>query len=199
MAKKILVALDGSPSSDRARDLAIQLATNTAAKLLVLTVASDDPLTEAEVDLALHRYQPEVSAVFVEPAFATGPEQGCSALERAGQVSSERNASIRKAMGQHVLAEAEAAAKQKGFSPVETLLRSGDPATIILATAAAESPDLLVIGSRGLSNRLGTLMGSVSYRVARQAECSVITVRTPDMEDETDPPAPDRYNPGESK
>ncbi len=183
MVNKILVALDGSPSSDRALDLAIRLATNTAARLLVLTVASNDPLTEAEVKLALDRYQPEVSEQLAAPEFTTALEQGGDTMGRAGQAPSGKSASIRNAMGQHILAEAETVARRRGFSPVETLLRSGDPAAAILAVAAAQSPDLLVIGSRGLGNRAGSLMGSVSDKVVRQSGCSVITVKTPDAED----------------
>ena len=180
MVKKILVALDGSPLSGRALDLAIHLAANAAAKLLVLTVASDDPLTEEEVDLALNRYQPEVSELLVAPEFATALEQGRDTMERAGPAASGRSASIRKAMGQHILAQAETTARGRGFSSVETLLSSGDPATTILAVAATESPDLLVIGSRGLGIRAGSLMGSVSDTVVRQSGCSVIIVRSPD-------------------
>jgi nucleotide-binding universal stress UspA family protein len=183
MVTKILVALDGSPSSDRALDLAIQLAASSAAKLVALTAVSDDPLTEAEVDLALNRYQPEVSALLVSPAFAPAPALGCETLEGTGQMPSDRIASIRKAMAQHILAEAETAARRRGISAIETSLKSGDPATAILGVAAAESPDLLVIGSRGLGNRAKNLMGGVSYQVVRQAGCSVITVKDPDLEE----------------
>ena len=183
MVKKILVALDGSPPSQGALDLAIHLATNTTANLLALTVVSDAPLTEAEVDLALSNYQPEVGELFVEPAFVTAPAPGCDALDRKGRASPERSLAIRQAMARHVLAQAAAVARQTGFPPIETLLRSGDPATAILAVAAAESPDLLVIGSRGFSNRAGSLIGSVSDKVIRESACSVMVVKPTEPED----------------
>ena len=183
MVKKILVALDGSPSSDRALGLAIQLATSSGATLLALTVISAEPLMEADVDVALEKYQPEVSALLVAPAFrpALAPEYRVPGA--AGDAGMTPSVPLRKAMAQHVLAEAKATAQERGFAPLETMLRSGDPATAILAAAATQSPDLLVMGSRGLGERAKNLIGGVSYQVVRQAACPVIIVKYPELED----------------
>jgi len=43
--------------------------------------------------------------------------------------------------------------------------------------AAAESADLLVIGSRGLGGFRGLLLGSVSQQCAHHASCPVVIVR----------------------
>ena len=183
MVKKSLVAVDGSPSSDKALELAFQLAANSGAKLLALTVASADPLTAADVDVALERYQPEVSPLLVAPAFspATGQEGRSPASDAA--IATSKSRPLRDAMAQHVLAAAKTAARRYGFSSLETLLRSGDAVTNILAVAAAESPDLLVMGSRGLGARAKNLLGGVSHKVVNEAACSVITVKSPDLED----------------
>jgi len=50
----------------------------------------------------------------------------------------------------------------------------GEPAVEVLA-AAAEPPDLIVVGSRGLHGLKA--LGSVSERIAHQASCSVLVVR----------------------
>ncbi len=183
MVKKILVALDGSPSSDKALDLAIQLARNSGASLLALAAIPAEPLTQADVDLALERYQPEAGEALVAAAFSPAPAQERGISGGAGKTGLPEGAPLRKAMAEHVLAAAKAAAQRQAFSPLETLSRSGDPATTILAVLAAESPDLLVMGSRGLGERAKNLLGGVSYKVMGQAACPVITVKFPDLED----------------
>ena len=52
----------------------------------------------------------------------------------------------------------------------------GDPAEAIIEIAERESPDLIVIGRRGLGRLKGLLVGSVSERVARHAEIPVLLV-----------------------
>ncbi|MDO7785967.1 universal stress protein [Desulforamulus aquiferis] len=53
----------------------------------------------------------------------------------------------------------------------------GQPADEILEKARAENYDLIVIGSRGLGEIKGYLMGSVSNRVSRHASCPVLIIR----------------------
>lgn len=53
----------------------------------------------------------------------------------------------------------------------------GQPADKILIKAKEENFDLIIIGSRGLSQIKGYLMGSVSNRVSRHATCPVLIIR----------------------
>jgi nucleotide-binding universal stress UspA family protein len=53
----------------------------------------------------------------------------------------------------------------------------GDPASAIVSVATAEKPDMLVMGSRGLGDIQGLLMGSVSHKVSHLAPCTVVTVK----------------------
>jgi len=53
----------------------------------------------------------------------------------------------------------------------------GDPAEQILARAKREKADLILLGSRGLSDIRGFLLGSVSQQVATYAPCSVMIVK----------------------
>ena len=68
-------------------------------------------------------------------------------------------------------------AREKGASNVETVRRSGDAAAIILEVANDQSADMIVMGSRGLGNVKGLLLGSVSHKVTQLSECSCITVK----------------------
>ncbi|GAB4262629.1 MAG: universal stress protein [Deferrisomatales bacterium] len=61
--------------------------------------------------------------------------------------------------------------------PVEERLLEGDPAKNILTVAAVEGCDLIVMGSRGLSDLEGLLLGSVSHKVLSSAPCPVLIVR----------------------
>lgn len=47
----------------------------------------------------------------------------------------------------------------------------------IVATANAENADCIVMGSRGLSDMEGMVLGSVAHRVLQYAKCPVLVVR----------------------
>jgi nucleotide-binding universal stress UspA family protein len=53
----------------------------------------------------------------------------------------------------------------------------GDPAEQIIVRAKRENADLILLGSRGLSDIRGFLLGSVSHKVATYAPCSVLVVK----------------------
>lgn len=57
---------------------------------------------------------------------------------------------------------------------VETVVREGQPATVLLGEAA--DADLLVVGSRGLGGFRGLLLGSVGQQCAHHAPCPVVIV-----------------------
>lgn len=61
--------------------------------------------------------------------------------------------------------------------PVTTALRPGAPAEAAEAIALERAADVVVVGSRGLGQWSGTLLGSVSRAVARNAAGSVLVVR----------------------
>jgi nucleotide-binding universal stress UspA family protein len=62
---------------------------------------------------------------------------------------------------------------------VEYTLRHevGHPAEVIVRVAEAEGYDLIVLGSRGLSEIKSFFMGSVSDRVCHHAHCPVLIVK----------------------
>ncbi|HLJ60603.1 MAG TPA: universal stress protein [bacterium] len=62
-------------------------------------------------------------------------------------------------------------------APVVKEYRRGDPASQILEAAKAKGADLIVIGSRGLGQLGGLILGSVSERVLHAAHTPVLIVR----------------------
>ncbi len=65
-----------------------------------------------------------------------------------------------------------------GSVKLRTLFEQGDPAEVLLDVAEAENVDLIVLGNKGMSQRLP--LGVVPNRVSHHAPCSVLLVRTSD-------------------
>lgn len=78
--------------------------------------------------------------------------------------------------GQGLLKDVER--KYSGSVKVRTLFERGDPAEVLLDVAEAESVDLVVLGNKGMSQRLP--LGVIPNRVSHHAPCSVLIVRTTD-------------------
>jgi nucleotide-binding universal stress UspA family protein len=60
---------------------------------------------------------------------------------------------------------------------VEEHAPKGDPADGVVAVAARENADLIVIGSKGMQGKR-RLLGSVPNKVSHQAPCDVLIVKT---------------------
>lgn len=174
MIGKFLVAIDGSASASKALDLAIELAGRTNAALAIISVASQESLSEGEIQFARAEFKqglPQASGVFT-PLMAESDAAGTLAM--ADPAAGTR---VREAIGQRLVDMASERARQKGLARVSTHVAEGDPANEILATAREEKADIIAMGSRGLGAVKGLVMGSVSQRVVQRAGCSVITVK----------------------
>lgn len=90
-----------------------------------------------------------------------------------------------KEQAEHDMEEAIAAAEGSLRDRLRRILVAGEPVRKILETAAAEKPDLIVMGTHGRVGRLHALVGSVAEAVVRNAPCPVLTVRRTDGEDES--------------
>jgi nucleotide-binding universal stress UspA family protein len=62
--------------------------------------------------------------------------------------------------------------------PVRTMILSGGAAPEILRLARESSFDLLVLTTHGRTGLARVVMGSVAERVVREADCSVLVVRS---------------------
>jgi nucleotide-binding universal stress UspA family protein len=81
-----------------------------------------------------------------------------------------------EAEGKEIMDKAEAYAKAQGAN-YECRLLQGVPAEEIIKTALAENVDLIVVGSRGLTEVRGFLLGSVSDKVSHHAKCPTLIVK----------------------
>jgi len=66
--------------------------------------------------------------------------------------------------------------KSKGIKKVRSFYMGGGPARMIVKFSEDHDVDLIVMGSRGMSDSTRHLLGSVSHKVTSLAECPVMVV-----------------------
>ena len=147
MLKQILVATDASPASNRAINLAADMAGKFDATLHLLYAIRDMQLP------------PELKKM--------------AEVEKIAGARSD----VLDFVGRKILSDAEARAIRRGAGTVKTALEHGDPATVILRYAKRRKVDLIVLGTRGLGQVKGMLMGSVSRKVTNLSEVNCLIVR----------------------
>jgi len=143
----ILVALDGSDHATSALELASDIAAKYGATLHLINAIESAKLPEA-----LHRY---AKSEHIE-----------GSAPRIYDVIAER-----------LLDTAGAKAREMGVNDVKPVIRNGDPAQQIVDYAKEAKIDMVVMGSKGLSDIQGLLLGSVSHKVSHLAPCTCVTVR----------------------
>jgi nucleotide-binding universal stress UspA family protein len=67
--------------------------------------------------------------------------------------------------------------KARGAEAVKTIIKQGNPAEEVLATAQAMKADVIITGSHGRHGAQKFLLGSVSSKIVDHAECSVLVVK----------------------
>ena len=82
-----------------------------------------------------------------------------------------------RTVGERILEEAEQRAGTRRPEDLRVSVTAGDAADCICSSARSSGCDAIVMGSRGLGELSGVLMGSVSRKVAHAAPCTVITIR----------------------
>jgi nucleotide-binding universal stress UspA family protein len=70
----------------------------------------------------------------------------------------------------------EKAARKEGINYEVKIIR-GEPAIAIIKLAEEVTAELIVVGSRGLNPFQQMLLGSVSHRIMKRANCSVLIVK----------------------
>ena len=151
--KRILMVTDGSPNSQRAVDYLAQFPLPYGINIRVVHILP--PLLERE--------QPRAKEMAVH-LYATHQ------WERPGWKVDE------EVEGQEIVNRATEALQLAGIDACGELLRGG-AAEEIIAYAGENRIDLVVAGSRGLTQTSNWLVGSVSRKVTRYSGCSVLLVR----------------------
>jgi nucleotide-binding universal stress UspA family protein len=150
MVEVILVPTDGSEHAAKAVKLAADLAQKYGARMI-----------------ALHVMSPSWGRRIPEEMRSYAHNENIEATERE----------ILETVGQQILRSADAAAREEGLEQIDTMLEYGDVPATVLSVAEAQNADFIVMGSRGLGDMKGLLLGSVSHKVTSHSPCTCITVK----------------------
>lgn len=166
----ILCALDGSDHSDKAVELAADLAARYGARLYFVHVLMRD-LTFAD----LSKFDGNAHLADVVEA----EQKALADLMVSGQVAFVPGASsaVIHQLAGIVTVDAKAEAERLGVDSVDVAILDGKPDQEIVAFADQVAADLIVIGTRGLSGVKDILLGSVSQKVLNRANCTCVCVK----------------------
>jgi len=147
MYKTIVVAVDGSAHSEKGVDIAADYAKSHSARLLIVSVYRTMRM-------------PESTHSMVRPA-----GNGAPTLDEL------------RTYAESVVKAAVERAKAGGAQDVEGIVLQGQVARSIVDFARDRNADAIVLGSRGLGDVTGFLLGSTSHKVTSLAECTCIVVK----------------------
>jgi len=173
MFKSIMVAVDGSDHARKAVEMASDLAKLHGAKLEIFHVVNFQvPENLGHMVEVEHLVEPEDPRGSNPPNV---PAEVAAALHPGP--SAEHRWRVANAVGEQILNSARETAREHGVKDIHTDSGSGDPAHRILDHAKRCKADALVLGSRGLGELKGLMLGSVSHKVLQLAECTCIAVK----------------------
>lgn len=130
-----------------------------------LQLAAAFPLPAATLHTLVHVLRPQHALLEL---LAIGQEPLYDRLRNA-ELEEQTRAKALLAAGQKLLLSS--------GKEAEPVLRTGDPASEILAVIEEQRADLVIVGARGASLVEGLLTGSVADRLLAKAECSVLLAR----------------------
>lgn len=172
MFKKILVSTDGSENAKRANETAARLAATCDAQLVILHVAPSYMSMEEVASSPMAGDLPQEVRDEMKSI-----QETVSGLEFTAFGPIPAPQSAIEFFGNTVLEQAEAIAQANGCHDLSCVLAYGNAAERIVEQAEHSKADLIVIGSRGLSDVGGLLMGSVSHKVIQHATCPCLVVK----------------------
>ena len=148
--KKILVAVDGSPSSKKAAEKAALIADSLDAEVTLINIITETVTTPSNV---LSSSLP---------------------MEQLQEMMDQEEKRL-KVNSQKILDDAAVFFEEKGME-VQTVIQYTNPADKICDYAAEEGFDLIVLADKGHGVKR-FLLGSISDKVVRHADVSVLVVK----------------------
>lgn len=175
MFKSVVLATDGSEHAKRATAIAGDIAANFNARLTMVTVMPRSMSLEDIEAMPQARKLPRDAKETMRRIHDT--------LREGRTVDADVHQfvpalpSLKEAIGELVLDEAEGLIARKKVGKITRVVDEGDAATQILKQATKAKADLIVMGTRGLNNFRGLLIGSVSNKVIHNSKCATLTVK----------------------
>lgn len=176
MIRGILVATDGSDHAQKALKLASDIAAKYSARLTILHVLLSHARSDTLRALANRRALSQKLRRQLDHYEADAVAAMAGAGEAAVFAILPAPHELLEVIGRQIIERAEAQARRMGVKKVSSVLADGDAAELILRQAKQAKADMIVLGSRGLGDFKGLVLGSVSHKVSARAECTCVTV-----------------------
>jgi nucleotide-binding universal stress UspA family protein len=147
MYSNVLICVDGSEAARRAANAGAEIAAKFDAELHIMTVTKP-----YKVSPRLKQFL-QAENLMGEPKY------------------------VLDEMTKGIIAEGRKHAETSNVRKIETHIVEGKPARTIVEFARDEGVDVIVMGSRGVGETEGSMLGSVSHKVSSLAHCTVVVVR----------------------
>lgn len=172
MIRKILVPVDGSQHSVKAVELASDLAPKYGAEIILLHVLLRGHMPEGlkkAMNIEVGIRNTSIGNLVNIPQ---------EIMARVGN-KKDTQLSIEELnyVGNYVLSSVAAVCKDRGVTQVKKRVEEGNPARVVIKVSEEVQADMIVMGTRGLSDLHGMLVGSVSHKVSQLAKCTCVIVR----------------------
>jgi len=175
--KKVLIATDGSNHANKAVEFGSEIAAKFGAEVVLTHVLLRGEISENLRHMAEVEYAVAEGGKALSDAIATIPEGRFPASIDFRKKNATSESEILRAVGEQILSEAERRARQHGVSSIEKRIEDGDPVKRILEIADDTKADIIVTGSRGLSDFKSLMLGGVSHKLSHLSRITCITVR----------------------
>jgi nucleotide-binding universal stress UspA family protein len=147
MAKRFLVAVDGSEESRRAARLAAEIAAKDHEKVILLHIVQDTEIPEDVRRYIQYEYSIDAPEAFYQ-----------------------------EVMSEKILEQARREVLGKGVDSVELVVDQGDPAKRIIELSQENDIDTVFMGHCERGGVRGILHGSVSRKVSHHTDCTCVIV-----------------------
>jgi nucleotide-binding universal stress UspA family protein len=176
MLRTILVATDGSRHAQKALSLASSLAEKYGAQLILAHILLTDARPETLRKLANRRHL-SVKQRDLLDNYDAGFRLEAAASKVIGFLTVPPPRELVEAISRQIMDRARKFVAKRGVKKIVPVMVEGDPAEAILDLAARHKASMIVMGSRGLSDVKGLLLGSTSHKVNAQAGCTCVSVK----------------------
>ena len=108
----------------------------------------------------------------------------CAHYTASGSMLNSTNAELSKidivseSGAKEVLAKANAIAQEEQAPTVNLVMKSGQPANVLIESVEDHAVDLLVVGNKGMRSMAGRIFGNIPGSVAKKAPVDVMLVDT---------------------
>ncbi len=159
----ILVPVDGSVHALKAAHIACDFAQKYDGRISLLYVLPKSIQAEKLLSLmAAKNFGPKLKSILQTQAKM---EKGLA------------SPAVKMAAGEQILSQAAAKIRRQGINATKLPIGEGDVVESILDAINTTQANVVVLGSRGVSDSHGNSFGSVSHAVFERAQCTCLAVK----------------------